>query len=69
MHLDIAVRTGCRVRHRDWPPFHYAQLCPTPDGELRFCRIVPNDDRPPIELQADALEDDQNWKILDARPE
>jgi hypothetical protein len=69
MHLDIALQSGCRVRHRDWPPYHYAQLCPTSDGELRLCRIVPNDDRPPVELQVDALQDDQNWKILDLLPE
>ncbi len=69
MHLDIAVRSGRRVRHRDWPPFHYAQLRQTEDGDLRLCRIVPHDDKPPVEVQVDALKDDQNWKILDMLPE
>lgn len=69
MLLDIAVKTGCRVRHRDWPPYHYAQLRPTSDGQLRLCRIVPNDDKPPVELQVDMLKDDENWKILDLLPE
>lgn len=69
MHLDIAVRSGCRIRHRDWPPYHYAQLRPTEDGELRLCRMAPHEDKPPIELKVDALSDDANWKILDAIPD
>jgi len=69
MHLNIAVRTGCRVRHRDWPPYHYAQLCPTPNGELRLCRIGPHDDKPPVEVDEESFDDDQNWKILDLHPE
>ena len=36
---------------------------------MRLCRIVPNDDKPPVELQVDMLQDDQNWKILDLLPE
>ena len=65
----MAVRSGHRVRHRDWPPYHYAQLQPNGDGEWRLCRITPHSDSPPIELQDDDLKDDKNWKILDIAPE
>jgi hypothetical protein len=41
----------------------------TGDGEVRLCRIVPQSDMPPIEVQIDALTDDSNWKILDMLPE
>lgn len=69
MLLQMAVRSGCRVRHRDWPPYHYAQMQPTEDGGWRLCRITPDSDTPPIEVRFDALKDDADWKILDIRPE
>ena len=69
MLLHMAVRTGCRIRHRDWPPFHYAQLQPTGNGEWRLCRMTPHSDTPPTEVQVDALGDDSDWKILDMPPE
>jgi hypothetical protein len=65
MLLQTAVRSGCRIRHRDWPPYHYAEMRKTGDGEVRLCRIFPQSDIPPIEVQIDALNDDSNWKILD----
>lgn len=69
MLLQMAVRSGCRIRHRDWPPYHYAEMRKTGDGEVRLCRIIPQSDVPPIEVQIDSLADDTNWKILDLRPE
>jgi hypothetical protein len=69
MLLQMAVRSGCRIRHRDWPPYHYAEMRQTGDGEVRLCRIIPQSDMPPIEVQIDALNDDSNWKILDLPPE
>ena len=65
MHLQTAVRTGCRIRHRDWPPYHYAQLRPVGDGEWRLCRIAPDSDTAPVVLQLETLSDDSSWKILD----
>lgn len=69
MLLHMAVRSGCRIRHRDWPPYHYAQMRPTGNGEWRLCRITPHSDTPPVEVQIDALTDDADWKILDMPPE
>lgn len=69
MLLRMAVRSGFRVRHRDWPPFHYAEMRSTEEGEWRLCRIMPHSDMPPIEVQFDALNDDANWKILHMAPE
>jgi len=69
MLLQMAVRSGCRIRHRDWPPYHYAQLRPNEAGELRLCRMMPHHDGPPVELKAESLDDDANWKILDMHPE
>lgn len=69
MLLHLAVRSGCRIRHRDWPPYHYAQLQPTKNGEWRLCRMTPLSDAPPVELKVETLQDDANWKIFDVQPE
>jgi hypothetical protein len=65
MMLHMAVRSGRRIRHRDWPPFHYAQMQPTEDGKWRLCRFTPQSGGPPVELQLETLSDHANWKILD----
>ena len=69
MQLDAAVKSGCRIRHRDWPPYHYAEMRPAPGGVMRLCRISPNGDTQPLELTPEHWGNTRDWKILDLRPE
>jgi hypothetical protein len=66
MQLVAAVRSGCRIRHRDWPPFHYAELRRTRNGAYEICRIAPDGRIQPVDLRPD-LQAGQDWKILDLR--
>ncbi len=68
MQLAAAVRSGCRIRHRDWPPYHYAELRPTPDGHYELCRISPHGDMQQIKLTPD-IQDGRDWKILNVQSE
>ena len=65
MELNAAVKSGCRIRHRDWPPYHYAELRPTQSGDMRLCRVTPEGEAVPLDLSTMSLNDDLNWKILD----
>jgi hypothetical protein len=68
MHLVSAVRSGCRIRHRDWPPYHYAELRPTKSGSYELCRVSPDGKIQQIKLAPEA-QDGFDWKILDLKPE
>jgi len=60
MKLIDAVKRGYRIRHRNWPPYHYAQL---KQGEL--WRFAPHADATYLELNLDDLNIDRGWSLIE----
>lgn len=65
MRLETAVRHGCKIRHRDWPPYHFAEMRPGRDGDVKLCRITPDGSEQPIDVTPDRLKEDEGWSVLD----
>ena len=67
MKIHAALRAGRRVRHRDWPPYHFAKLCPSTTGESKLYRVDPTGDAIPLDVRLEVLSEEEGWLILDER--
>jgi hypothetical protein len=65
MRIQEALQRCCRLRHRDWPPYQYAEIRSGPTGSLRLYVVKPNSAAEAIDLQAEIINDDSGWVILD----
>lgn len=66
-NLRRALELGHRIRHCDWPPFHFAELRKLAD-RLRLCRIAPNGQVTPIDLPFDLISEENGWFLAEVRP-
>lgn len=67
MKLDLVLRLGGRIRHRDWPPFHFAELRTLSDRQTALCRVTPSGGVTPIKIPPCKLDEDEKWFVLDVR--
>ncbi len=64
MNFAEALRQGHFFRHRNWPPFHYAQLKSGRDGECQLWRFMPHDGATPLEVPLEELREDLGWSLI-----
>lgn len=57
------------IRHRDWPPFHYAKLIRGSDGELKLYRCYPDDHVETLDVKMSELSREDGWLILGELPD
>ena len=62
--FQIALIRGRAIRHRDWPPFHYAKLIRGPDGKLKLYRCYPDDHIEALDVKVSELRSQDGWLIL-----
>ena len=67
MKIHAALRAGRRVRHRDWPPYHFAELRPSTGGEQRLYRLDPAGNATPLDVSLELLSEEEGWSILEER--
>lgn len=60
-----ALQQGHRIRHRNWPPFHYPQLKSGRSGELKLWRFAPHGNSTWLEIPLEELRDDLGWSLID----
>ena len=68
-NIGSALKDGARVRHQTWPPYHYARLHRASDDHLELDRIFPDGHVERIRIEADDLQQDNGWILLDPRDE
>ena len=61
MDVHSAVQQGCRIRHRDWSPYQYAELRTSPEGQRGLCKITPLGDVERLSLNPEQLDERQGW--------
>lgn len=62
MELETAIRHGHRIRHCDWPPYHFAELRRTRTGDQALLRISPQGDLEPLELRQ--IKEQPGWSVI-----
>lgn len=67
-NLRLALELGHRIRHCDWPPFHFAELRKIAKDRLRLCRIVPNGQIIPVDLPLDLISEENGWTLAEIQP-
>ena len=67
-NLRLALELGLRIRHCDWPPFHFAELRNIAKGKLGLCRITPTGKVTPLDLPLAFINEDNGWCISAVRP-
>lgn len=65
MELAVALKHGHRIRHCNWPPYHYAQLKQGRNGMSELWRFAPYADAELLELSACRLGTDRGWALID----
>lgn len=66
MTFDKALREGLRIRHQNWPPFHYAELRPSQYGKPKLWRCTPHSEAKLLDVAIEDLCEDQGWALLQA---
>lgn len=67
--IQFALARGSTIRHRNWPPFHYAKLAKAPDGKLKLYRCYPDDHLEILDIKASELRREDGWLVLGERPD
>lgn len=67
-NLKLALELGHRIRHCDWPPFHFAELRRFAKDKLKLCRITPNGQVTPIDLPLSLVSEDNGWCLAEVQP-
>ncbi len=67
-NLRLALELGHRIRHCDWPPFHFAELRRLAKDSLKLCRIAPNGQVTPIDLPLAQVSEDNGWCLAEVQP-
>lgn len=67
-NLRLALELGHRIRHCDWPPFHFAELRRIAKDKLSLCRIAPNGKITPLDLPLALVNEENGWCIAEVQP-
>ncbi|MGI9420338.1 MAG: hypothetical protein ACR2RA_21140 [Geminicoccaceae bacterium] len=67
--IHIALAQGCPIRHRDWPPFHYAKLARVRDGKPKLYRCYPDGHLEILDIDLSDLCREDGWLILGSPPD
>ena len=67
-NLRLALELGHRIRHCDWPPFHFAELRSIAENKLKLCRITPNGKVTPLDLPLALVNEEDGWFIAEVQP-
>ncbi|NJO38444.1 MAG: hypothetical protein HC871_13610 [Rhizobiales bacterium] len=67
-NLRLALELGHRIRHRDWPPFHFAELRRTAQDRLSLCRIAPTGQVTPLDLPWALVSEENGWCLAEVEP-
>lgn len=67
MKIQEALQQCCRLRHRDWLPYHFAEIRVAQTGSLQLYLIKPDNVAKPIDLPTEIARDDPGWIVLDHR--
>lgn len=67
-NLRLALELGHRIRHCDWPPFHFAELRKIACDKLKLCRIAPNGQITPLDLPLALINEEDGWSIAEIQP-
>ncbi len=67
-NIQRALKLGHRIRHCDWPPFHFAELRKVAKDRLRLCRITPDGRVEPLDLPLAQVSEENGWSIAGVRP-
>lgn len=65
--LQLALEMGRRIRHCDWPPFHFAELRRIAKDKLRLCRITPNGQVTPLDLPLALVSEENGWCLAEVQ--
>jgi len=65
MSIQFALVRGGAIRHRDWPPYHYAKLVKGRDGKGKLYRSYPDGRIELLDLKVSALHEEDGWLILE----
>ena len=65
MSIQFALVRGSAIRHRDWPPYHYAKLVKGSDGKRKVYRCYPAGHIELLDLKISELHEEDGWLILD----
>ena len=66
-NLRLALELGHRIRHCDWPPFHFAELRRIAKDKLRLCRITPGGQVTLLDLPLAFINEENGWCISAVR--
>ena len=64
MSIQFALVKGGAIRHRDWPPYHYAKLVKGSDGKRKLYRCYPDGRIELLDLKVSELHEEDGWLIL-----
>ena len=64
--IQKALAQGRPIRHRDWPPFHYAKLAKIRDGKPKLYRCYPAGHLEILDVSVEELCREDGWLILGA---
>lgn len=67
MKFDSVLRRGGRIRHGDWPPFHFGGVRTLSDRQTTLCRVTPGGGVTPINIPRCKLDEDDKWFVLNVR--
>lgn len=67
--IHIALARGCPIRHRDWPPFHYAKRAKGWDGKPKLYRCYPDGHLEILDVNVNELCREDGWLILGSPPD
>lgn len=67
-NLRLALELGRRIRHCDWPPFHFAELRKIAEDKFRLCRIAPNGQVTPLDLPLGQVNEENGWYLSEVQP-
>ncbi len=65
MDLTPLVLRGRRIRHRDWPPYHFAEVRPSGDGSALLYRVSPSGQVELLPALLGKLHEQAGWSLID----
>ncbi len=61
--FQLALRQGCAIRHRNWPPFHYAKLAKGSGGQRKLYRCYPDGHLEILDVEIGELRREDGWSV------
>ncbi|MGI9435744.1 MAG: hypothetical protein ACR2Q4_13105, partial [Geminicoccaceae bacterium] len=59
---------GHRIRHCDWPPFHFAELREVAKDSLRLFRIAPDGKVSALNFPLALINEENGWSLAEVDP-